>query len=139
MTSPLLATSIASSPSKMTEALNEAYRWARIIHSILGAMVTSTALLRLGVNNGNGRRTHELSKRDSGIEDESNETDFFFQTSPQHPSKNTRPPSTITQERLELAVHGALAFLTDVTSCGFIDKDVVSDDLTFGDGECYLS
>jgi len=100
--------------------VEEAARWGRVLHSTVSAMVTATALLRLSLNGGKGRKPHRLAALESNngkskidIEEISSRRRADFDSSLES-----------SQSQLKPSVSKALSFLTEIESSGFVRKDV---------------
>lgn len=98
--------------------LEEAARWSRVLHATVSAMITATALLRLSLSGGKGRKQHNLAAINPN-----NEKGKEREESPlRHHTHGDYPLVNLSQSQLKLSVSKALSFLSDAEPCGYLNK-----------------
>ena len=113
---------ILDDTSDVQNVFTEAYRWCRVLHATVSAMVTCTALIRFSLNHGKGRKPHPLSKRDSNIQNR--QLLRQISSSACHLDEEVCSPLNNPHHHVKKTLSKALAFLSEIASCGVIGKDL---------------
>lgn len=96
-------------------------RWRRVLHSIINATTTATALLRFSLNDGKGRTLHHLNEYNPSQDCK----DKWYQSSPisRFPSYGDFSMVGITASQLDTSVCKSLCLLSDIQSSGVVPVD----------------
>ncbi len=96
-------------------------RWRRVLHSIINATTTATALLRFSLNDGKGRTPHHLNEYNQSQDSK----DKWYQSSPisRFPSYGDFSMLGITSSQLDTSVCKSLCLLSDIQSSGAVPVD----------------
>ena len=105
----------------MRKKFHEVLSWARVLQGTVSAIITTTALLRFGLNDGKGRTRHHLNDFEPNQENR----DKWFQSSPiyRFPSHGDLSMIGISSPQLDSCVCKSFCLLSDIQSSGAISVD----------------